>query len=42
MGRKFLMEVEIGVVKRGLGFVPTPNLINEEISGGISTILAEK
>ena len=30
LGKKVLTETEIGVLKRGLGFVPTPNLIDEE------------
>ena len=30
LGKKVLTETEIGVLEGGLGFVPTPNLINEE------------
>ena len=30
LSKKVLTETEIGVLERGLGFVPTPNLINEE------------
>ena len=30
MSKKVLTETEIGVLERGLGFVPTTNLINEE------------
>ena len=30
LSKKVSTETEIGVLERGLGFVPTPNLINEE------------